>query len=48
MNQQLPQFIHRVVDRLQSIQGITVIALAILEKIEQDLSQWYGDRRVIV
>ncbi|RUR72806.1 nucleotidyltransferase domain-containing protein [Chlorogloeopsis fritschii PCC 9212] len=27
MNQQLPQFIHRVVDRLQSIQGIAAIAL---------------------
>ncbi|WP_315789727.1 nucleotidyltransferase domain-containing protein [Fischerella sp. JS2] len=27
MNQQLPQFIHRVVDRLQSVQGVTAIAL---------------------
>ncbi|MBD2743854.1 nucleotidyltransferase domain-containing protein [Coleofasciculus sp. FACHB-1120] len=27
MNQQLPQFIHRVVERLQSIQGIAAIAL---------------------
>jgi predicted nucleotidyltransferase len=27
MNQQLPQFIHRVVDRLQSIEGIAAIAL---------------------
>jgi predicted nucleotidyltransferase len=27
MNQQLPQFIHRVVDRLQSIQGIAAITL---------------------
>lgn len=27
MNQQLPQFIHRVVERLQSIQGIVAIAL---------------------
>ena len=27
MNQQLPQFIHRVVDRLQAVQGIEAIAL---------------------
>lgn len=27
MNEQLPQFIHHVVDRLQSIQGIVAIAL---------------------
>ncbi|MBD1898341.1 nucleotidyltransferase domain-containing protein [Coleofasciculus sp. FACHB-129] len=27
MNQQLPQFIHRIVERLQSIQGIAAIAL---------------------
>ncbi|MBD1869322.1 nucleotidyltransferase domain-containing protein [Cyanobacteria bacterium FACHB-471] len=27
MNQQLPQFIHRVVDRLQSVEGIAAIAL---------------------
>ena len=27
MNQQLPQFIHQVVDRLQSIEGIVAIAL---------------------
>ena len=27
MDQQLPQFIHHVVDRLQSVEGITAIAL---------------------
>lgn len=27
MNQQVPQFIHWIVDRLQSIQGIVAIAL---------------------
>jgi hypothetical protein len=27
MDQQLPQFIHQVVDRLQSVEGIVAIAL---------------------
>jgi hypothetical protein len=46
MNQQLPQFIHSVVDRLQSVQGIA--AIAILDGIEEELSQSYGDRRLVM
>jgi hypothetical protein len=44
MEQQLPQFIHQVVDCLLTIDGI--VAIAILDEIERELSQWYGDRRL--
>lgn len=33
-----------VVDRLQSIK--VIVAIASLDEIERELSQWYGDRRL--
>jgi hypothetical protein len=53
VNEPLPQFVHPVVDRLLSIEGIVTFsakrnceATAILDEIERELSQWYGDRRL--
>ena len=46
MDQQLPHFIHQVVDRLQAIEGI--VAIAILDEIERELSPWCGDRRLVI
>lgn len=49
MNEQLPQFIHRVVDRLQSIQGVAAIALGgsrargnYTQKSDADLGIYYS------
>jgi hypothetical protein len=46
MNEPLPQFIHPAVDRLLPIEGM--VAIAILDEIERELNQWYGDRRLEV